>query len=133
MSTRAILANICPHGFAVPAGIRWYCPVYERVRGRYFIYCIHLRTFLQLSGQYTVYCPLSQLKLTERACTQKYRPLRLAAHSWDPRQRSRDMQEIQVQQTNVATHIMYCHSHQINVSYVYDTCIVFIFTNNNLL
>ena len=51
---------------------------------------IHLRTFLQLSGHYTVYCPLTRLS---RACTQKYEPLRLDAHSCDTRQRSRDMQK----------------------------------------
>ena len=27
----------------------WYCLAYERVRGQYFIYCIYLCTFLQLS------------------------------------------------------------------------------------
>ena len=60
--------------------------------------------FSWASGQYTLYCPLSQLKSTERACTQKHGLLRLSAPSWNPRLRSRDMQWSMAQNGMMSLH-----------------------------
>ena len=43
-------------------------------------------------AEQAIHCVLPAQSTLELACTRKYGPLRLAAHSWDPRQRSRDMQ-----------------------------------------
>ena len=69
-----------------------------------FIAYTSVPLFSWASGQYTVYCPLSQLKLTERACTQKHGLLRLSAPSWNPRLRSRDMQWSMVQHDMMSLH-----------------------------
>ena len=71
------------------AGIRTVLPSI-RTSTRSVFHLLHTPPYLP-SAERAIHCVS-----TERACTQKYGPLHLAAHSWDPRQRSRGMQSFDV-------------------------------------